>query len=45
MAVKYIPNGHKIYQYFPFEGPPKFTQIAIFGLKINNLTTLVKNTT
>jgi hypothetical protein len=24
---KYIPNGHKIYQHLPFEGPPKFTQI------------------
>jgi hypothetical protein len=19
-----VPNGHKIYQYFPFQGPPKF---------------------
>jgi hypothetical protein len=24
---KNTPNGHKIYQYLPFEGPPKFTQI------------------
>jgi hypothetical protein len=26
----YIPNGHKIYQYVPFQGPPKYTQIGIF---------------
>jgi hypothetical protein len=35
-----IPNGHKIYQHFPFQGPPKFTQTGIFGLKINHLATL-----
>jgi hypothetical protein len=23
-------NGHKIYQHFPFKGPPKFTQIWDF---------------
>jgi hypothetical protein len=40
MAV-YILNGHKIYQHFPFQGPPKFTKIGIFGLKINHLATLV----
>jgi hypothetical protein len=28
-----------IHQHFPFEGPPKFTQMAIFGLKINLLAT------
>jgi hypothetical protein len=28
-----IPNGHKIYQHFSIQGPPKFTQIGIFGLK------------
>jgi hypothetical protein len=39
MVIKYpkcqssIPNGHKIYQHFPIEGPPKFTQIGIFGSK------------
>jgi hypothetical protein len=33
-------NGNKIYQYFPIYGPPKFTQIGIFGLKINHLATL-----
>jgi hypothetical protein len=36
-----IPNGHKIYQHFPFEGHPKFNLIAIFGLEINHLATLL----
>jgi hypothetical protein len=36
-----IPNGHKIYQHFPNHGPPKLTQISIFGLKINHLATLL----
>jgi hypothetical protein len=46
MVIKYpkgpsnIPNGHKIYQKFVIEGPPKCTQIGIFGLKINHLATL-----
>jgi hypothetical protein len=31
------PNGHKKYQHFHYQGPPKFTQIRIFGLKINHL--------
>jgi hypothetical protein len=35
-----IPNGHRIYQHFTFQGPPKYTQIAIFGLKRNHLATL-----
>jgi hypothetical protein len=26
---------------FPFKDPPKFTQIGIFGLKINHLATPV----
>jgi hypothetical protein len=41
-----IPNGSKIFQmvqYFPFQGPPKFTQIRIFGLKINHLATLFRS--
>jgi hypothetical protein len=38
MAIN-IPNGHKIYQHFPFQGPPKFTQMGIFGLK-NHLASL-----
>jgi hypothetical protein len=29
-----ITNGHKIYQHFPFQSPPKYTQTRIFGLKI-----------
>jgi hypothetical protein len=29
----------KICQPFPIQGPPKFTQIAIFGLKIYHLAT------
>jgi hypothetical protein len=37
-----IPNGHKIYQHFPFQGTPKFTQIGIFGLKTNHLATLLR---
>jgi hypothetical protein len=39
----YIPNFHKIYQHFPILGLQKFTQIGIFGLKINHLATLEKN--
>jgi hypothetical protein len=27
------PNSDKIYQHFPFQGPPKYTHIGIFGLK------------
>jgi hypothetical protein len=34
------PNGHKIYQDFPQQDPPKFTQIGIFGLKTNHLAAL-----
>jgi hypothetical protein len=48
MALKYtkwlknIPNDHKIYyQHFFIQGPTKFTQIGIFGLKTNHLATLV----
>jgi hypothetical protein len=40
-SIKYT-NGHKIYQHFLFQGPPKFTQIGIFGLKINHLATLLE---
>jgi hypothetical protein len=46
MVIKYpkrllnIPNGHKMYQYLPMYGPPKFTQIGIFGMKRNHLATL-----
>jgi hypothetical protein len=34
-----VPKGQKINQHFPKF--PKFTQIGIFGLKINHLVTLV----
>jgi hypothetical protein len=45
---KNVPNGGIIFQMakdynqpFPFQGPPKFTQIRIFGLKIYHLATLL----
>jgi hypothetical protein len=38
--AKYILDSHKIYQYFPFQVPPKFTQSGISSLKINHLATL-----
>jgi hypothetical protein len=28
-------------KHLPFEGPPKYTQIGVFGIKINHLATLV----
>jgi hypothetical protein len=46
MAINYIklmsnrPNGQSIYQYFPFQNSPKFTQIGILGLKTYYLATL-----
>jgi hypothetical protein len=39
MALKYS-KWSKIYQHFPIKGPPNFTKIGIFGLKINHLATL-----
>jgi hypothetical protein len=43
--AKNIPNGRnkiqRIYQPFPFQGAQTFTQIGIFGLKINHLATLL----
>jgi hypothetical protein len=48
MAIKYakwpknIPSGHKIYQHFPFQGSPKYTQIWIFGMKRWHLATLLR---
>jgi hypothetical protein len=35
-----IPNDHKKYQHLPSQDHPKFTQIGIFGFKINHLATL-----
>jgi hypothetical protein len=29
-----------MYQHFLFQGPPRYTQIGIYGLKINHLATL-----
>jgi hypothetical protein len=34
------PNSRKIYQHFPYKGPPKYTQIGIFGTKTNHLATM-----
>jgi hypothetical protein len=39
----YIGHGHKIYQDFPLQDPPKITNIGIFGMKINHLATLFKS--
>jgi hypothetical protein len=35
-------TGMELHEWnFPFQGPPKFTQMGIFCLKINHLATLV----
>jgi hypothetical protein len=47
--AKIIPNGRKMFQMVikyniiihTFQSPPKFTNIWIFGLKINHLATLL----
>jgi hypothetical protein len=39
-----IPNDHRIYQLFSFQGPHEFTQILIFGLKTYHLATLCGTT-
>jgi hypothetical protein len=44
MAVKYTKIGRKIYQHFTFQGPQKYTQILIFGLKINHLVRTTAST-
>jgi hypothetical protein len=28
--AEYTPNGHKLQQHFPFQGPPKFAQIVFY---------------
>jgi hypothetical protein len=38
---KIFPNYHKMYQRFRFQGPPKFTQMKIFGIKICHLAILI----
>jgi hypothetical protein len=40
----YRPNVHKMYLHVPLQGPPKFTQIRIFGLKKCRLATLTLST-
>jgi hypothetical protein len=45
MALKYTKcpkYDHKISQHAPLQGPLKFTQIGIFGMKIYHLATLVR---
>jgi hypothetical protein len=43
MAIKYTkwpqqnPNGQRIYQPLPFEGPPKFTEIGLKGFHLATL--------
>jgi hypothetical protein len=34
VVIKYV------YQHFPFQGPPKFTPIGIWGSKLNHLASL-----
>jgi hypothetical protein len=36
-----IPIGHNIDLHFPFQDPPKFTEIGIFGMKIYHLSKMV----
>jgi hypothetical protein len=49
MVLKYpkisvnIPNVRQMCQHFPILSPQKFTQIGSFGLKINNLATLLES--
>jgi hypothetical protein len=44
MAGKW-PNDHKICQKLPLQDPSKFTQIAIFVLKICHLATVASTST
>jgi hypothetical protein len=39
MALKYL-MAMKCSKHFPFQDPPKYTQIGIFGLKVNHLAIL-----
>jgi hypothetical protein len=49
MAAKYsewlkdILNCHKMCQHCLFQGPPKYTQIGISGLKIYTLAALIQS--
>jgi hypothetical protein len=40
-GCKYAPNGHKICQQFPFQGPPKYSRFGTFGLIRDHLATLL----
>jgi hypothetical protein len=48
MDIKYvelplnISDGQMTNQHVPFEGPPSFTQIGTFGMKIYYLATPIK---
>jgi hypothetical protein len=39
-----IPNVRKVCPHFPFQGSPKYTQNGIFGMKIDHLATLDRET-
>jgi hypothetical protein len=39
VAVNYS-KYFKIYQHYPFQGAPKYTQLCIFGMKMHHLPTL-----
>jgi hypothetical protein len=40
VGIIHIPNGHTKISTFSNQDPQKFTQIAIFGFKINHLANL-----
>jgi hypothetical protein len=37
---QHVPNGHKMYQHFSLQHPPRFTKIVNFSLKLHHLATL-----
>jgi hypothetical protein len=39
-----LPNGHKIYQHFSFQDPPKVKKLWFFGLKMYHLASLTTTT-
>jgi hypothetical protein len=41
MVIKLFQITVKYNNIFPFQGPPKYTQVGIFGRKRNHLATLV----
>jgi hypothetical protein len=38
-----IPNDNKIYQYIPFQVPPKYTHFGILGMQVYHLATLMRH--